>query len=462
MSDLLQEAINARESGNFTLAKQLTSQALVQHPGNEAAWMLMADLVDDAKLRRNCLERVLAINPSNSDASEALARLNTSPLSPVSRGERDKPINPPTIDKTPPFTAPFTWENQQEEFLALGDMTYPDLPGDKQEQPPETTPTFDWANDSPEPDKTINKIFDAVSNPELASQPLEDTKMPWEDGSDTSQESATEPVPAEAEEEDVWTNEGGSTLVEDVPQGRVLTREDFSVNAEPQMGLHAFISPEDTIKSVTSDFRLWDNPKSRKDRLILLSIDTLTIASPRESDIPEILGLYAEKKLVRDLFGKNTRDIQLLNVHRVTANPRSSRIVVEHKKEAEKTAKVQFTFSNREARDDFLQALLIRLGPGASQKTETFSLGDKIIPPVVTLMIIAMLAWGLIYGVPLLSGLPEAQGGSLQSIVASLQNIVSVIGVLNIFLVALILGLLTLISLLNNLRKPTRLIVVER
>jgi hypothetical protein len=99
MSDLLQEALSAEQRGDIALAKQLLSQALIQDPNNETAWMLMADAVDDVRLRRNCLERVLAINPHNFDASTALTKLNTSPLEPVTRGERDKPIIPPRFDK---------------------------------------------------------------------------------------------------------------------------------------------------------------------------------------------------------------------------------------------------------------------------------------------------------------------------------------------------------------------------
>ncbi len=66
MSDLLLQAVNARQNGNIALTKQLLAQALIQDPRNEGAWMLMYEVVDDVKLKRNCLERVLAINPDNS------------------------------------------------------------------------------------------------------------------------------------------------------------------------------------------------------------------------------------------------------------------------------------------------------------------------------------------------------------------------------------------------------------
>src|SRR5512137_2701770 len=127
MADLLIQAMSAKQNGDITLAKQLLSQAIIQDPRNEGAWMLMSELVDDVKLRRNCLERVLAINPENAAANIALTRLNTSPLGPVIRGERNKPLDAPKIEKTPPFTPPFTWSGDQEQYLALGDLTFPDL-----------------------------------------------------------------------------------------------------------------------------------------------------------------------------------------------------------------------------------------------------------------------------------------------------------------------------------------------
>ncbi len=170
MSDLLQEAIRAKESGDIARAKQLISQSLIQSPRNEAAWMLMSEVVEDVRLKRNCLERVLTINPNNNDASTILAKLNTSPLKPVTRGERDQPIEPPKIEKAPAFTPPFTWEGDQGQFQDMGDLNYP-ASQDESKQPQEETPTFDWANDSDQPDKTINKIFNAVSSPEMASQP---------------------------------------------------------------------------------------------------------------------------------------------------------------------------------------------------------------------------------------------------------------------------------------------------
>lgn len=177
MPDLLLQAMDARMSGDLTQAKQLLAQALIQDPHNEGAWMLMSEVVDDVKLKRTCLQRVLLINPENSAANIALMKLDTSPLGPVVRGERYKPVIPPKLEKAPPFTPPFTWTGDEAQFQALGDMTYPDLTGEEVNQMPETPTSFDWANESAEPDKTIDKIFNAISNPEQAAEPLPDTDM---------------------------------------------------------------------------------------------------------------------------------------------------------------------------------------------------------------------------------------------------------------------------------------------
>jgi Tfp pilus assembly protein PilF len=57
MADLLIQAMSAKENGDFKLAKQLLSQAIVQNPRSESAWMMMADVVGDPKLQRNCCPR---------------------------------------------------------------------------------------------------------------------------------------------------------------------------------------------------------------------------------------------------------------------------------------------------------------------------------------------------------------------------------------------------------------------
>lgn len=460
MSDLLLQAMSANQSGDIALAKQLLSQALIQDPNNEAAWMLMSDVVEEVKLRRNCLERVLAINPNNTAASKALTKLNTSPLSPVTRGERDKPLNPPKLEKIPPFTPPFTWEGDQKQYLALGDLTYPDLAGEQPEQSPETVPTFDWANESDEPDKTIQKIFNAISNPELASQPLPDTDLNWLDESNADVQTDT----TQGEEEDMEARYLDLLVgpeEETLPEPHLASLEDYSVSAEPQLGLDAFALPEQPMETVSSDLMLWDNPKVKVDRLVILSSRSLVYANPQSSDIPHIQGLFAEKKMVRDLLGENAGMIKLESVKRLTTNPKTSKISIDYLQK-DKLTTHQLIFASPQVRDEVLTALQMRLESNFSLTTRSFSLLDKIVPPIVILLFVAFIGWGLVAGLPMLNGLPPSQLGSLQVIVSGLQRFVSSIGIINLIVFLGLCALLTLIWMMSNLTKPSKLVIMEQ
>jgi hypothetical protein len=87
---------------------------------------------------------------------------------------------------------------------------------------------------------------------------------------------------------------------------------------------------------------------------------------------------------------------------------------------------------------------------------------DKIVPPVVTLLFIAFVGWGLLAGLPLLSSLSGGQLGFLQAIVQGLQNFIASIGTTVILLITLICGVLAVVWLVVNLRKPSKLITLAR
>lgn len=461
MSDLLQEAVNAKQNGDNALAKQLLSQALIQEPNNEKAWMLMSDVMDDVRLQRNCLERVLAINPNNVDASTAVTKLSTSPLSPVTRGERNKPLNPPTLEKIPPFTPPFTWGANQEQYLALGDLTYPDVPGAQPAQPADMTPTFDWANESAEPDKTIDKIFTAISNPDLASQPIPDTDLSWLDKT-TPDGLAGKTQDAEGNKEDRWLDELVGIDVEPLPEKRDFSMDDFTVSSEKELGGNASTSPEQPEETITSDHLLWDNPKAKMDRIVILSSKSLVYANPKESDIPHILGLFAEKKMIRDLLGEDAGVITLESIRRLSANPKKADLTIEYLNKEEKLSTHKLIFSSPQVRDEVMAAIQFRPGADFLQSTQTFRLQDKIVPPVAVLLLLAFLGWAFFAGLPMLSRLTDSQLGSFHGIVSSLQGFVSSAGQITLFLIIFLGGVLTLVWLVSNLRKPSTMICVER
>jgi len=73
--DLLMRAIAAIKHGDKETGKRLLAQILQADPRNEIAWLCMTQAVDDAAQRRECLGRVLSINPNN---QAALRMLTTS------------------------------------------------------------------------------------------------------------------------------------------------------------------------------------------------------------------------------------------------------------------------------------------------------------------------------------------------------------------------------------------------
>jgi hypothetical protein len=459
MAEILLQAMEAYHNGNINLARQLLAQALIQNPRDEGAWMLMSELVDDVKLKRNCLQRVLLINPQNSAANIALMKLDTSPLSPVVRGERYKPVVLPEAGKTPPFTPPFSWTGGDDQYQELGDMTYPDMEADQAEQPVETPPSFDWAAESGEPDKTIDKIFEAVSNPELASQPLADSDLSWAEQAQPAGEAGTtveeRKKPGGKGEENLETTEAAEPAQPASPQ-------DFEVSAKSELGLRAFAPREGTMASSSEPVSfLWDNPRAKIDRMVILGFTSIIFANPAASDVPHIIGLFNEDKMVRDLLGKEAGVIRLESIQRLSAIPKRANLDIEYQENG-KTITHPLVFKDQKTRDEALAAIKLRLGAGFHSVTRTVSGMSRVGWPVVCALILALVGWGLTGGVNLLSRLSFFQTGTPLLIVYNIQYYVDSFGAYYVLAIAAIAVLLCLLWLVVNLSKPARLLVVEK
>jgi tetratricopeptide (TPR) repeat protein len=75
MSDTLQQAIAAIKAGDKAGGQRLLAEVIRNDPRNEAAWLWMSAVVGSDERQRACLERVLAVNPSNQTAQRGLAKL---------------------------------------------------------------------------------------------------------------------------------------------------------------------------------------------------------------------------------------------------------------------------------------------------------------------------------------------------------------------------------------------------
>jgi len=95
---MLQQAINAIKSGDKETGKRLLTEFLETDPKNEKAWLWMADVVDTDIQRRECLGRVLAINPRNENAWRGFSVLSRQMAKPA--------VSQPAKEATPPPSSP--------------------------------------------------------------------------------------------------------------------------------------------------------------------------------------------------------------------------------------------------------------------------------------------------------------------------------------------------------------------
>ena len=101
--ELLKQADYTFQRGNRELAKKYLQDFLVQYPQEEAAWMLMAKMVDEPQQKIECYQRVLKINPNNNEAKIWIARIE-SPTKPLPRN------NPPSqFEVSRPYKKVLRW-----------------------------------------------------------------------------------------------------------------------------------------------------------------------------------------------------------------------------------------------------------------------------------------------------------------------------------------------------------------
>ena len=95
MADSLKLAAKAIQEGDRQQARRLLKELLSTDPNNEEAWLCVSLTTDDVGQQRQCLERVLAINPDNAQAQRGLNKLD--PLSAVLDSTKTCPFCAETI-----------------------------------------------------------------------------------------------------------------------------------------------------------------------------------------------------------------------------------------------------------------------------------------------------------------------------------------------------------------------------
>jgi amino acid transporter len=136
-------------------------------------------------------------------------------------------------------------------------------------------------------------------------------------------------------------------------------------------------------------------------------------------------------------------------------------MVVEYKPNGKVTTH-QLSFASIEVRDEVLRALKFRLGAGYIESSRTTSMEDKILAPIFLIVLIAVLAWVLIGGVPLLSQAQGLNTGTAQVFLSNVQQFINQIGTLYIIIAAVLISAACVVWLVLNLRKPSSEVVLRR
>ena len=99
---LLSAGISALRAGDNARARELLGQAIRHNPRDELAWLWLSGAVETDAEQRQCLERVLTLNPHNVAARNGLDMLAAAAMNaPVA------PVPPPADAPTsPPVAAP--------------------------------------------------------------------------------------------------------------------------------------------------------------------------------------------------------------------------------------------------------------------------------------------------------------------------------------------------------------------
>ncbi|MBI3159050.1 MAG: tetratricopeptide repeat protein [Chloroflexi bacterium] len=96
----LTRAIALAESGDRRTAARLLAAWVQAHPDSELAWYWLGQCLEDPRQRRQCYERVLALNPAHEAALRMLIRLENElrPTPPANYiAENLGVVPPPTV-----------------------------------------------------------------------------------------------------------------------------------------------------------------------------------------------------------------------------------------------------------------------------------------------------------------------------------------------------------------------------
>jgi hypothetical protein len=100
-TDPLTAATQFVKNGRLEQAKEVLTRYLMQNPTSEQGWLLMSFVLVNAAQQKDCLERVLRINPNNTVAQSRLAHLLGKRTEELFQGKGRPPSPPPPKTAAP-------------------------------------------------------------------------------------------------------------------------------------------------------------------------------------------------------------------------------------------------------------------------------------------------------------------------------------------------------------------------
>jgi hypothetical protein len=104
---LLQQAISAIKAGDKAVGQNLLEQFIKTNPQNEVAWLWLAVVQENPARKKECLQRVLKINPGNNTAKQGLAQLEITEMT-MDIPKVEDIVQTSSVAKTSPQVAPKT------------------------------------------------------------------------------------------------------------------------------------------------------------------------------------------------------------------------------------------------------------------------------------------------------------------------------------------------------------------
>src|SRR5512142_1937940 len=101
MQPLVQSAIDAANRGDNNKALELCKQALSANPNDVDAWLVVAAVVEQPERKRQCLNRVLSIDPTNQIARDELLDMDRAAMGGAPLSTPPAPVSQPTYQSAP-------------------------------------------------------------------------------------------------------------------------------------------------------------------------------------------------------------------------------------------------------------------------------------------------------------------------------------------------------------------------